>query len=211
MPQTERKIIPVTAAQASRYVGAIEGLIFDPQPYNPNLSNFPILPETSRSFLRLVGLGSSVEKIPVTDLVKSKLAGRYSDVVADGFYELTNEWGKEDPKEDERVNVYGSSLSIEDERPSLLVEAGRQRRYQVDLKLVSDDYTGIIFSFLHLQQVDAPSAEANLVMCSPYMMRIKRDGQLTESYIPSFEEQQRLLSVNELLRKHMKPLRTIRA
>lgn len=62
-----------------------------------------------------------------------------------------------------------------------------------------------MFSFVHLQQIEPSQPEANLMLCDPDMMRIQRNGQFGDFYIPSFVEQQRLLEVNELFRKHMKP------
>ena len=204
MADTERKIIPVTARQALQYVGAIEGLIFDPQPYRG--------PETTpttnshRGFLRFPWVRSQKETpAPTLDHIKDNLRRRYGNDLSKRFYELTQGSSEKDPEGDDREFVCGSHLYKINERPSLLIEAGGTRKYQMDLQLVRDSRWNIVFSFLHLKQAALLQAEANLMLCSPNIMRVKSDGKYGESYIPSFIEQQRLFEVNELFRKYIKP------
>lgn len=206
----ELGVIPVTKAQARQYVDAIEGLIFDPQPYKPE--GLVPVSETTKSFLRIAGFGQKrVDALPSRDPVHDNLEARYDSLVADRYYQLTAGQGEREIPEEERAGVYGSPLQVINERPSLLVDGGSGRNYQVDLRLVRDERTAIVFSFLHLQQKDTPPrlTEASLFMSSPGMFRLERDGEAPSGlYIPAFAEQQRLLAVNDLLRKHMKPTRT---
>lgn len=210
MADTERKIIPIAGRQASQYIEAIEGLIFDPQSYKtPEVKTAE---NGYRNFLRLPWLRKQREIASSTpDPVKDSLDRRYGDVISRRFYELTEGGSESEPEIDAREFVYSSPLYKINERPSLLVDAGTGRRYQIDLQLVRDRRYLIVFSFLHLQQVEMPQSEANLMLCGPQMMRVQRNGQEGDLYTPSFAEQQRLLALNELLRKHIKPTKPPRS
>lgn len=204
----ELKVIPVAVAQARQYIDAIEGLVFDPQPFRPSVPE--VVERTTgmfASFLEALRKKPRVER-PVRDPAGRSLNGRYNRLISDQYYQLTEGPREQDPPKEERVGVYGSPLSVINERPSLLVDAGSSRTYDIDLRLVRDERIGIIFSFLHLQEKGAPYTEASLFMCSPGMLRLERDGIVpNELYTPAFAEQQRLIAVNDLLRKHMKPTR----
>ncbi len=201
MADLERKIIPVTGRQASQYVEAIEGLIFDPQPYKVHETT-PV--NGHKGFLGLSWLRPhKVTPESTPDPVEYNLSMRYSKDLSLRFYELTQGKNERYPEGDDREFVYGSPLYKINERPSLLVDAGETRKYQVDLQLVKDSRWLIVFSFLHLQQAVPPQPEANFMLCGPSMMRVQRDGEYGDFYTPSFSEQQRLFAVNELLRKHM--------
>lgn len=207
MADAERKIIPVTGRQALQYVEAIEGLIFDPQPYRG-----PEIKASKNAHTKLLELSwlnlSRKTEVSTPDPVKANLRRRYGNAISSRFYELTQGTSETDPEGENREFVYGSPLYKINERPSLLLDAGETRKYQVDLQLVRDHRWLIVYSFLHLQQAvqlhpEVPQPEANLMLCGPDMMRVQRDGKYGERYTPSFVEQQRLLTVNELLRKHM--------
>lgn len=210
MTDTERTIIPVPVDQARQYIDAIEGLVFDPQPYRPS-----VLPDVTvrptgmiASFLEVLNRKPKTEKTQ-RDPVEDNLNGRYSRLIANRYYQLTDEPGFKDVAEEERINVDGTRFYIETERPSLLVEMGKKRTFQVDLQLVRDARWAIIYSHLRLKQQDVPHVEANLFMSSQGMYRQGQDTEKDlEWYTPAFAEQQRLLAVNNLLRNHIKPTRS---
>ncbi len=199
MADAERRIIPVTTAQGRQYIDAIEGPIFDPQPYK-------IAETTKRSLMRLGFSGS--EKLPSRAPLEDDLNARYNKLIASRYYQLTKEPGFKDPSEEERVKVGNTAFYVETEKPSLLVDMGSSRTFQIDLQLVRDSRYLMVYSHLHLRQKDAPYPDANMFMCSPGMFRLERNDEVPVGlYTPAFSEQQRLIAVNDLLRKHMKPTR----
>ncbi len=203
MADAERNLISVTGNQALQYIDAIEGLIFDPQPYQTPESVKPV-EDKPRGRLRLPWSRPHLEIQPPThDPVKSRLEGRWKHFTSPQIYALTKGNRKNEPEGDNREFLYEFPLYKIYARPSLLIDAGTLRTYQVDLQLLREtDGFRLVFSCLHLQQFQHSSFEANILMSGYGLMRIERDGKFPPFYTPSFIEQQRLLAVTELLSKH---------
>lgn len=207
MAELEPKTITISKTDAAQYVDAVEGLIFDPQPFKSDRPARTIEVRRSRIYdlLTFGAINKRQEPEPqAPDRVERRLTQRYTDFIAARFYELTQN-GYEGNSREGTIRKYPSRARyyIENECPSLLVNGGSDREYIVDLQLVRDQFR-IIYSSLGLYPLGQPSSGIDLLMCGRDMARIEsiEDVDKHKYYIPAFAEQQRLIAINELQRKY---------
>lgn len=192
--------IIVKGRQALQYIDAIEGL-FDPQPYQSPESAKPV--EKPRDRLKRPWFRPQQEEFtPKRDLVQSRLVDRWMHHTSGSMYAITGERPGQEPEGFAREFLYETGLYKINERPSLLVDAGESRTYQIDAQLLRLAGLRIGFSYLRLHHPEHTFYDAHILMSGLGVMRIEEGGTLTENYTPSFVEQRRLLAVAELFDRH---------
>lgn len=195
----ERKPIEVKGKAALQVIDAIEGLIFDPQPWQP-----PAIPQPERGRTRtaIETLKLAQQKENPDIALLGRLDWRFQQLVSTKFSRLTDP--NSEPASDERQFVFGSKLYKVGEATPLLVEAGEHRIFRVELEDVRDRQLMIVSSHLRLAHPKGGPIEANLLMNGIGLKRMPPGKNYDEIdfYVPAFVEQQRLLAVADFLAKH---------